>query len=100
MATRQAVFAAVNSEREYQEVKWNDSVEPTHTHSVPEWLVFIEDYVNEAKRVYTRREEPFATTFGLHTLRKIAAMAVAALEQNGVVTRVEEGIRPVGYIES
>jgi hypothetical protein len=52
-----------------------------------EFLAFIQDYVNEALHYCARHGEPGATEFSAHSLRKIAAMAVAALEQNGVQHR-------------
>lgn len=96
-SSREEVINAIHGERAYQDAKW--AGEPHHQHSTAEWLLFIEDYVQEAKRVLTRREEPFASEFARHTLRKIGAMAVAALEQNGVVYRELEGSRPIGASE-
>jgi len=106
MATREEVFEAINGERDYQASKWFAIDESTlmqgsqphdHQHTVSEWLMFIEDYVDEAKRVYSREAEPAATDFVLHTLRKIAGLACAAMEENGVLTREVEGARPVGF---
>jgi hypothetical protein len=95
MTTRQRVFAVIDGEREYQEGKWTPA-NSDYYHSEAEWLVFIEDYVHEAKQVYSRFPGDEARRFVLHTLRKIATLAVAAMEQHGAPTRQEEGPRPVG----
>jgi hypothetical protein len=94
MTTRSEVYAAIDGERTYQDSKWIPTEE--HRHSITEWLVYIEDYVNEAKHVLSRKPDPEALPFALHTLRKIGAMAVAAMEQNGAATRDVEGPRPIG----
>jgi len=94
-ATREEVFAAINGERDYQDSKWNPIED--HQHSVEEWLVYIDDYVSEAKHALSRKPYSDSLPLALHTLRKIAAMGVAALEQNGVLTRTIEGPRPVGF---
>ena len=97
-ATREEVFAAINGEREYQDSKWSaDRTDSGGSHTVDEWLVYIEDYVNEAKHFTSRNSNPKAREFVLNALRKIGAMAVAAQEQNGVRTRAIEGPRPEGF---
>lgn len=98
-ATRQEVYAVIDGERDYQDSKWNpaDIDGSGGEHTPLEWLTYIEDYVAEAKRSFSRRPEKEAREFALHTLRKIGGMAVAALEQNGVRTRAAEGARPVGF---
>ena len=87
-ASRDEVYNAINGERDYQD-GWKD---PTLTdssglHSNVEFLVYIQDYVAEALHVASRRPDPEARVQNTHALRKIAAMAVAAMEQNGVFPR-------------
>jgi hypothetical protein len=54
---------------------------------VTEYLVYIEHYVNQAKaKVSVEDGEESA----LSDLRKIAALAVAAMEENGLSRRGEE----------
>jgi hypothetical protein len=84
---------AMIGEREYQDKKW-----PGHRHTTLEWLIFMEDYIAEAKRAFSRRTDADALQLGNHTVRKIGAMALACMEQNGTVTRDEEGVRPVGFV--
>ncbi len=76
---RQSVFNAINHERDYQERRW-----PGHTHSATEYLVYIDHYVKKAfAQVSTQDGEESS----LHELRKIAALAVAAMEEHGAPSR-------------
>ena len=94
------VLYALKQEREYQDRKWSvDTTLSGGRHTPTEWLVYIEDYVREAKQFTSRRSEPQATYFVLHAMRKIGAMAVACQEQNGCLTRQIEGSRPEGFSE-
>ena len=88
MANRLEVYIAVDGERTYQD-GWNDPslTDSGGRHSNVEFLVYIEDYVREALHFASRRPDPEALIFTRHSLRKIAALAVAAMEQNGVQTR-------------
>lgn len=88
---RNFVYDTINGERDYQDSKW-----PGHNHSNVEWLVYIDDYVKEALHMASRYPDDIAERFLKSSLRKIGAMSVAAMEQNGVVTRKEEGPRPIG----
>lgn len=84
-AARSEVFACVEAERRYQDERWSELTTTSGgQHSVGEWAVFIDDYLRQLKTELSRTPEPEATDLALHTLRKIAAMAVACMEQNGV----------------
>lgn len=87
-ALRAEVYSAIDGERDYQR-KWEDPnmTDSGGRHSQVEFLVYIQDYVNEALHVASRKPDPEAREFCAHSLRKIAALAVAAMEQNGVRTR-------------
>jgi len=92
------VYAAIDGERTYQNEKWSaDTTETGGRHEPYVWLGIIQDYRNEADHFWCRNPNPQADEFVLNALRKIAALAVAALEQNGVRTRQTEGPRPVGF---
>ena len=80
--TTDEVFTAIQSERDYQDERWE-----LDDHSLEEWLVYIEDYVDEAKHILTRGEGEEAQQKALEALRKVAALAVAAMEQNGAPQR-------------
>ena len=88
MATRTQVYAALDSEREYQNSKWRrpDSDDPAghNPHTITEWLAYMQYYVNEGLRVQTTS---FGECEGLAFLRKVAALGVAGMEQHGAPRR-------------
>jgi hypothetical protein len=77
--TRQEVFDIINSERDYQEHCWPKSQAlPT-----PGEIILIEDYIRQWKEHYQKDDDApncSAPPACLHDLRKIAALAVRALE--------------------
>ena len=75
------VFYAIKGEREYQEQRQPEH----HRHSLTEYLVYINHYVNRAFTVVSTEDSP--DDFARAQLRKIAALAVAALEEHGVQFR-------------
>jgi len=88
MATRQEVYDAINGERDYQNRKWNPQTTTSDgIHSLEEWYTYIEDYVNEAKHILSRLPKQEADLQALHIMRKVAAMAVCAMEQHGASQR-------------
>lgn len=97
-AMRATVYAAIDGERAYQDRKWSeDTTQTGGRHEPYVWLGIIRDYVREADTFWCRNPNPQADIFVMNALRKIAALAVAAQEQNGVWTRITEGPRPVGF---
>lgn len=89
MSTRQEVYEAIDTEREYQN-KWKDPnlTDSNGEHTSTEFLVYIRDYVEEALHFMTREPDPVCMPKAQHSLRKIAALAVAAMEQHGAPKRV------------
>jgi hypothetical protein len=85
---RVVVYQAIDGERRYQK-KWENPAltDSGGKHSNVEFLVYIRDYVEEALHYATRNPDPAAHVFTRHSLRKIGALAVAAMEQNGVEER-------------
>lgn len=97
---RQEVYRAIDSERNYQDKKWGlDRATSGGKHSPEEFLLYMEDYIDEARRFTSRHSCPAGPTFVLHTMRKLAAMAIACMEQNGVAYRAVEGDRPEGTVQ-
>lgn len=83
------VIELIKEEREYQDLRWGSGISSCDdNHSTLEWLVFIEDYVNEAKHILSRNCDDQSTELSKHIMRKIAALAVAAMENNGSLPRV------------
>lgn len=85
---RKLVYKAIDSERNYQDKLWNSNTTTSdEIHSFEEWYVYIEDYVKEAKHLLSRRPKQQADEIVKDIMRKVAAMAVCALEQHGVNNR-------------
>jgi hypothetical protein len=87
-ATREEVYAVVDGERDYQ-----DSLSPTSEtegfHTVAEWALYIGSYANDLQQLLSHTWGPNASIGGLEIIRKITAMGVACMEQNGTVERSE-----------
>lgn len=86
MPTREQVFDIIETERRYQDLLWGPTQE-RGDHTVTEFLVYVEDYVSEAKHIMSRHASPGADEEALHILRKVAALCVACMEQNGAIPR-------------
>lgn len=86
--TRQEVYSLIDGERHYQDQRWNESTTDTKgLHSPQEWLSYIRDYTEEALHMGCREAEQICKPKQMAIIRKIAAMAVAAMEQNGSTPR-------------
>jgi hypothetical protein len=75
MVSRSEVYNLIDGERAYQS-KWG---EPQH--SIAEWLVFMESYLQEAKEIVAREGRETATPKAMNLVRKVTALGVAAMEQ-------------------
>lgn len=84
MSTRHEVYNAINSERNYQDDKW-----PGHVHSFEEYAVYMEDYLAELKHLLSRNDgnDKGIQLQAQSIMRKVTAMGVAAMEQNGARER-------------
>jgi hypothetical protein len=80
--TREKIYRAIDSEREYQDQRW-----PGHKHSITEYLVYIRDYVEEALHRGSREDDSNIKQVQTDSLRKIAGLAVAAMEEHEVTDR-------------
>lgn len=88
MPTRNEVFAAINSEREYQDSLWNENTTTSGgKHEVAAWLTFMRDYMREAEHQVSRGADPVASLAALNTIRKIVTMGVACMEEHGAPLR-------------
>lgn len=86
--SRKGVYQAINTERDYQDSIWNaETTASNGQHSPEEWFMYIEDYVNEAKHILSRKNVNEAYPEAMNIMRKVAGMAVAAMEQNGTNNR-------------
>jgi hypothetical protein len=88
LTPRVIVFAAINDERSYQDSRWNaDTTESGGYHTVPEFVLYMEHYLGEARCLLSTQGDPKAVHDGLDFVRKVTALGVACMEQNGVVER-------------
>lgn len=82
MNTREQVYKIIDGEREYQNSRWNENTTSSKgIHSPEEWFMYIEDYVNEAKHILSRENVQSAYPKAMAIMRKVASMAVCAMEQ-------------------
>lgn len=84
MATRQEVYAAIDSERDYQ-----DSLPPTrtegHNHSVGAYITMLRHYVTKMDEAWTMNP---GDDQALDVMRKVAGIAVHCMEDHGAPHRV------------
>jgi hypothetical protein len=79
---RNEVYKLIDGERDYQNNKWpQGNAEAGWRHSKPEeWIVYMEDYLLEAKHILSREDRIVANPKAMAIVRKIAAMCVNAME--------------------
>lgn len=88
MTRRPEVYEALDSERAYQDSRWNEKTTLSGgRHSLEEWLVYLQDYLTEAVHLASRLPQQEAQPKVLANVRKIGAMCVAAMEQHGAPKR-------------
>jgi hypothetical protein len=89
MATREEVFEAINSERDYQDSLWwdylADAAHKPNPLEIGEFLTLIAVYLRKAQDVWTVEKK--TELEALNTVRKIAGIAVNCMEQHGAPRR-------------
>ena len=95
---RMQVYDLIDGERDYQQTKWNENVSTSQgVHKTwEEWITYMQDYLDEAKKVLTYTPQPLADFRAACSIRKVVALGVAGMEQLGAPSRSEEGSRPMG----
>lgn len=84
-ASRADVYAAIDSERAYQNSLGGDRREPREiNHSVGDYLTMLRFYVTKADQAWT--DNP-GTDAAMNVIRKIAGIAVRAMEEHGAPRR-------------
>ncbi len=87
MTSRDEVYLAIDSERDYQDDKW-------HTNStMGEFVLLLEEYVDRARAAWSQSMPDERT---LDTVRKVGALAVACMEQHGAPWRQTPDVRDSG----
>lgn len=88
---REVVYSFIDSERNYQDRKWNPATCMSGgVHTRTEWLVYIDDYIKEAMHIVSREAYQRCNHRIDAIMRKVAAMTVACMEQNGGHPRYED----------
>lgn len=86
MTSRADVYRAIDSERAYQEMRVRrDQGNPFH--SLEEFILFMDYYLAETKRVASTTWGPEAKPATLDFVRKVVALGVAAMEHHGAPQR-------------
>jgi hypothetical protein len=85
--TRQEVYDRIDTERQYQDLRWTPRREkngtPDEEKPSAEWINYMEFHLNEAKKaVYFLNDEE-----ALAQVRKVAALAVRCMELHGCPKR-------------
>lgn len=85
MMLREKVYDAIDSEREYQDQRWGG---PSHDqiHELASWVVYMEHYVDKAKAAISSPSTEGSEEI-TDNIRKVAALAVACMENHGVRPR-------------
>ena len=83
---RADVYKAIDSERDYQERKWGNGA-TKKVHSLEEWCLYIQDYLDEAKHALSRKPDDVCYPIAKEIMRKIGGMAVKCMEEHGTTLR-------------
>ena len=85
--SRGEVYAAVDSEREYQEYVVDPALaeDPSSQHSIPAELVLMKVYLDKAMNTWASKPGSEIT---LDFVRKIAGIAVRCMENHGAPPRM------------
>jgi hypothetical protein len=79
---RQRIYKILDGERDYQDERWG--TDPNRNHEIASWILYMEDYLKEAKTIASRNEDE---TLALDALRKVVALGVKCFEVHGVSER-------------
>jgi hypothetical protein len=90
-ATRKEVYAAIDSERDYQDSKWpqaewdGSGIKPPNPLTIGEFVLLMEEYCSRARSMWSSEKKPEGLT--LELVRKVAGIAVNCMEQHGAPVR-------------
>lgn len=89
MPIRQDVYFALDTERDYQDSKGVASGGEPHRHELESFVLYMDDYMTQLKNQLSRIwvADGLPPMEALHTLRKVTALGVAAMEQHGALLR-------------
>lgn len=94
---RSDVYKLIDGERDYQDGLHLEGEHGRAIHSPEEWVMYMEDYLIEAKHILARYPDDIAHPKAMEIIRKVAAMGVFAMEQHSTAPRKEQsGIASLG----
>ena len=83
---RKQVYDLIDGERDFQDKYWGDIDDARW--SPTDWCVFIRQYLEKAEvGMLGATDVPTAREIQMESIRKIAALAVAAMENNATPAR-------------
>lgn len=88
--TRAEVYSVLDSERDYQDmriVRDGSTSAGEHFHTPEEYIVYIQHYLNDALETASTTWGPDCKPAVMDKLRKVGALVVAAIEDNGAPRR-------------
>lgn len=94
--SRAEVYAAIDSERDYQDARWGRQQYPTVSGSsnelrkdgnrtLDEFILYMAGYMNDTVQIGSHTTDPVVK---LDFIRKVTALGVAAMEQHGAPHRI------------
>jgi hypothetical protein len=88
-ATRAEVYAAIDTERDYQDRFWPQDGQQEYPTPLRlgEQLLLAEEYLARARTVWTGEKDGEQQT--LDAIRKVAGVLVSAMERHGAVARIQ-----------
>ena len=78
----------LSEERLYQDARWGDAPS-AGKHSAAEFVLYMEHHIAEARRLASTLADPESVFKVMAEVRKIGALAIACMEQNGCPSRGE-----------
>lgn len=91
-ASREEVFDVLSAERDYQQmlrsIADGTPIKTEEYKSIEQLLLYMEDYLQEARHIISRTWGTEGDQKALHAVRKITALGVAAMEMHGALRRV------------
>ena len=94
--TRHDVYVAVNTERAYQDKRWNEhTTDSGGKHEVAAFLTYMREYLRRAELLSSEIADDevagpdhiFAGECALDMVRKVTALGVVCMEQHGAPER-------------
>ena len=88
MPSREEVYQAIDTEREYQDRIWGDTLSDDRpgdgSRSIDEFALYINGYAHVLMHTASHTGDPMSK---LAVIRKITALGVACMEQHGAPRR-------------